>query len=168
MRVIGVLGVVMLLLLGTAAPAMAFNPQPEPPAAQANQLDAVTNTLTVIQGRVNDILSHPPDPGSPVANGAVGRLNAMSNQMIIIVNGRLGRLLPAVAPSPEQQVVDAMLGVRAGAQAIIGDIRGHAPPDDGRVADALAGILSGAQSIVAIIDDNLPPPGGEPPLGGEF
>jgi hypothetical protein len=75
--------------------------EPSPWKPEINKLNALENNLRSIHERVTRVLNIPPDPftPSPNVNGAVGRLSAMENQLIL-VNHMLVSVMDEVLQTP--------------------------------------------------------------------
>ena len=111
--------------------------EPSPWKPEINNLNAVENNLNSIGERANRVLAVPPDPyaPSPNVNGAVGRLSAMENQLVLLrgmVTSVMDEVL-SVPPDPwvPADLLPALEGVRAASQGIADSINVYltVPPD---------------------------------------
>ena len=111
--------------------------EPVPWKPEINKLNALENGLHSIHERVKRVLAIPPDPWtpSPNVNGAVGRLSAMNNQLILL-NHMLASVMDevlAIPPDPwvPTDLLPALEGVRAASQGIGDSINAYLslPPD---------------------------------------
>jgi 16S rRNA A1518/A1519 N6-dimethyltransferase RsmA/KsgA/DIM1 with predicted DNA glycosylase/AP lyase activity len=75
--------------------------EPVPWKPEINKLNAVENNLRSIHERINRVLTIPPEPftPSPNVNGAVGRLSAMENQLLLL-NGLVFSVMDEVLQIP--------------------------------------------------------------------
>ena len=144
MRILAVLGIVLLLLVGNAAPALAFNPQPEPPGKPlVNVLNAVVNDLAAIRSQLNSgsiRMRREPSPWQP----AVNHLNAIATQLGVLYD-RVDAVL-AVAPPSDTDIGQALDNINSEAQGVIADamsLRKVLPPECDASLDSLNQIVGG-------------------------
>ena len=132
--------------------------EPSPFKPEINKLNAVENNLRSIQERLSRVLQEPPEPGTPSPNvkGAVGRLSAMENQLILVNHMLFSIMEEVLAEPPEPQVpadlLPALEGVQAASQGIANSINAYLvePPDPGVPAafiNALTNVGIASQNI---------------------
>lgn len=144
----------MLLLMGLAVSAAAFNPQPEPPALE-NRLYAVVNNLAAARVVLSTVLAHPPEPGAVAQEGRLYALEILLGVLHERVDDVLHPPDPGSPPPDDERVLTALGAVRDQAQGVIADIiRSRPPPDDQR----FLGVHDGAQAIVDLADEFLSDP----------
>jgi len=131
--------------------------EPVPWKPEVNRLNAIENGLRSIHQRVTRLLNIPPDAYTPSSdvNGAVGRLQAMENQLIL-QNGMLDSVMEEVLqippdPNAPEALLPALEGVRAASQGIADSINAYlaVPPDPYAPAfiSALTNVQIAAQNI---------------------
>lgn len=138
-------GIAMLVLVCLASTALAFNPQPEPPAAP-NELNAVARDLVQIRIRLNVAFAHPPEPGMV---GEENQFDAMAIKLGVLYDRVDSVLYPPDLGSPppdDERLLDALRNARGQAEGIVSDIRNSPPPDDD--FDSLNAVRDGAQAII--------------------
>ena len=154
MRILAILGVTLLLLVGAVTPALAFNPQPEPPGKAisiGNQMNAVSNSISAIEMRLSALLSSLQSDGMRNYNGTANWLEAKAHQLGVL-NGEVGAMLAVPGLSlDDPMVAESLREVREGARAIARDIDmflGTGGYPDDAFGMALQDVMEGAQSII--------------------
>ena len=133
-RLAGVLAVSICLCAASFA-----GTEPSPFKPEINRLDAVSHNLFSINERILKVLGCPPDDqqSCPDENGAIGRLGAIDNQ-IVLLDALTASVVDEVLGTPPDdidQIIDvlsALNSVGEGAETIAGTIRAYlsCPPDD--------------------------------------
>ena len=155
--------------LAAAGPALAFNPQPEPPAFG---MMGLVRTQTAI---LNVVLTQPPDPAAPACVmvlsfvDASGRLfhDAAGAEVSRRVELR-GNVAQSILLRSQDAVPDGQL--RVGVRGVVQPPDPQQPPDPGcigLVATVEIVDLLGATRVLAVSQIHQPPDPTEPPPGGD-
>jgi hypothetical protein len=140
-----------LIALLVPATALAFNPQPEPPAL-VNKLESMVNVLEGTNMDLERISSMP----TPALGGQVGRLEAMANQLQVL-DEQLGLLdgeaLVGMEPLDIPPTVEAFQDVKTSAQKVFNsaaELIGMEPLDM-----PVENVQQGAIDIMDKVDDYI-------------